>query len=235
MSKLATIGDNNPPSEYETIKSKIEDLYDEAKGWIDGDPIQNQEQADQVEKLVSMIKEATKEADELRKGEVQPYDEAKAKIQGKYNLLIGKTKSVTGKAVLALEACRDTLTPWKQAVQAKKDEEARRAKEEAERLRLEAEQALQAASIEDREKAQALQAASLKADKASKRIQKDTVKGMRTVWDVVVTDETEAFRSMWKLNKSEIMQVVQKLAEQEVGRGIRKINGFDISSRKVAR
>ena len=118
MSKVATIGDNNPPSEYELVSQEINDLYEEAKGWVDGEPIANQGQADSLDLLISLIKAAHKKADEQRKSEVQPYDEAKATIQEKYNLLIGKTKTVTGKAVLALGACQDALTPWKQKQQA---------------------------------------------------------------------------------------------------------------------
>lgn len=235
MSNVAKIGDNKPPSNYEMVSAEINDLYDEAKNWIDGDPIENQGTADQIETLMAMIKEAHKKADEYRKEEVQPYDEAKTKIQEKYNLLIGTTKTVTGKAVLALAACQEALTPWKQKLQAQKEEEARLAREEAERLQREADEALKAASLEDKEKAQELAKQAQQATKAFKRAAKDNVKGLRTVWDVVIKDETEAFRSMWKTHKREIMECVQKLAEGECRNGMRTIKGFEITRRKVAK
>ena len=116
-----------------------------------------------------------------------------------------------------------------------KDEEARIAREEAQELQRKADEAMQAAALEDREAAQKLNAEAMKTNKTANRIAKDTEKGMRTVWDTVVTDETEAFRSMWKTHKAEIMELVQKLAERDVSNSIRTIKGFEITSRKVAR
>ena len=52
---IATIGDNNPPepinTAYEAIKRDIDDLFETAQGFLDGDPIENQETADLVNKL----------------------------------------------------------------------------------------------------------------------------------------------------------------------------------------
>lgn len=235
MKKTATIGDNNPPSNYEVIEEEIHDLYDEAKNWIDGAPIENQGTADQVEKLMGMIKTAQKQADDYRKEEVAPYDEAKSEIQTKYNKLIGKTKTVTGKTILAIQACQQALTPWKQKLQDEQDAAAKLQQEEAERLQREAEAARADDSLENKEKAQGLAEEALKTAKKARQITKNNVKGLRTIWDVVITDETQAFRSMWKTHKVEIMDVVQTLAERDVSHSIRTIEGFEITSRKVAR
>lgn len=235
MNKVATIGDNNPPSNYEMVSAEINDLYDEAKNWADGQAIENQGTADQVEKLIAMIKEATKKADTYRKEEVQPYDEAKAKIQEKYNTLIGKTKAITGKAVLALEACQQALTPWKAEQQRLREEEARIKREEAERLQREADEALKSASLDDKEHAQELAKQAQQATKAFKRAAKDNVKGLHTVWDVEIVDELEAFRSIWKMFKPDIMEHVHSLAKTAVRNGKRQIDGFNITERKVAK
>lgn len=235
MNIIAKIGDNNPPSNYDLVFGEINDLYDEAKNWADGEPIKNQGAADQVEKLILMIKGATKRAENFRKEEVQPYDEAKAKIQSRYNKLIGKTKTVTGKAVLALEACQQAITPWKVEQQRLREEQALKAKAEAERLQREADEALKSASLEDKEQAQAIAKQALNASKAFKRASKDNVKGLRTEWDIEITDETAAFRAIWKMFKPDIMELVHSLAKTAVRNGKRKIDGFNITERKVAK
>ena len=110
---VATIGHNQPPPEptpFEVISAKIQDLYEEAKNWCDGEPISTQGQADEVSKLMNMIREAEKEADKLRKDEVAPLDEAKKEVQDRYNPLIGKTTKITGKTVMALDACKAALS-----------------------------------------------------------------------------------------------------------------------------
>lgn len=109
-----TAGHNNPPepTPFEAVESKINDLYAEARQWLDGDPVENKGQADALNNLINMISEAAKEADELRKAEAKPYDEAKAEIQTRYSILIADTKSVTGKTVMAIRAAQAALTPW---------------------------------------------------------------------------------------------------------------------------
>lgn len=235
MSKLATIGDNRPPSNYDTVSTEINDLYDEAKNWADGQPVENQGTADQVETLIALIKEAVKKADTFRKEEVQPYDEAKAKIQERYNTLIGKTKALTGKAVLALEACQQVLTPWKQEQQRQHDETARIKREEAERLQREADEALKSANLNDKEHAQELTRQAQQATKEFKRATKDNIKGLHTVWDIEIVDEVAAFRSIWKMFKPDIMEYVHSLAKTAVRNGKRNIEGFNITERKVAK
>lgn len=186
------IGHNNPPlTPYESVKGKIEDLYAEAKLWLDGEPVETQDQADGLETLGDMLKSAIKEADTARKEEAKPHDEAKAEIQSRYNLLIGDTKAVTGLAVKALEVVKAALTPYKIKVQKEKEESARKAREEADRIADEAlakHNAVDTSNLEDKEaaddllrQAEAARRAANKADKSA------TVKtGLRTTYDAEV-------------------------------------------------
>ena len=80
MNTIATIGHNSPPSPFEEIKTRIEDLYGEAKQWLDGEPVTTQDQANALNTLENRIREAAKEAEALRKGEVKPLDDAKAEL-----------------------------------------------------------------------------------------------------------------------------------------------------------
>lgn len=231
----AKIGDNNPPDEFELISTEINDLYDEAKNWADGEAISSDAIAENVEELIKQIKAAKKKADGLRKDEVTPLDEAKSAIQAKYAPLIADTKGVTGKAVLALGALKDLLTPWKQAKQKKKDEEAKKARELAEKKEREAQEAMAKANLEDREAAQELMAESQKATKAAKKASKDNIKGLRTIWITKMTDEKAAASHFWKTDRQEVLAFFQGLAERKVREGIKTIPGFEITSEKVVR
>jgi len=235
MNETLVIGGNNPPDEFIMISEKIKDLYQSAKDFLDGDPIATQGQADSIEKILVMIKAAEKEADEHRKYENTPFDLGKAAIQKKYASLIGKTKETTGFTVLAKKACQDALTPWKRKLQAAKDEEARIKREEADKLAREAQEAIQAASLEDREAAEKLLKESNKAKVAAKKAEKSNVLGMRTVWDIEVVNPTDLLRHYWATRKPALERFAINLAEQDVKSGTRKIPGCTITPRKVAK
>src|SRR3546814_5731055 len=80
---------NNPPA-YEAISLHIEDLIAEAHNFLDGEPIKAQGQADAVGKLLDMIRQAKKAADEQRVIEKKPHDDAAKAVQTKYKPLIDK-------------------------------------------------------------------------------------------------------------------------------------------------
>jgi len=235
MNKAAEIGDNCPPDEFAKISQEIQDLYDTAKDFIDGEPIDNQPLADTVERLLGEIKAAEKRADEHRKYECTPFDEGKKAVQAKYNPLIADTKGITGLTVLAKKACQDALTPWKLKLQAAKDEDARLKREEADKLARAAQEAMQAASLKDREAAENLLKESKKAGAAAKKAEKSNVKGMRTVWDVDVVNPVQLLRHYWNNRQSEFEQFAIKLAEQDVRTGHRSLPGCKITSRKIAK
>src|SRR5688572_14971675 len=113
LNERAVIGGNFPPmTTYEAVKINILDLYEEAKQWLDGTPIETQEQADAVNTLKDSIKKAKKAADEAYDEEVRPHQETVKEIQARYNELTGKNKSVTGLAIKAEEACNAALKPY---------------------------------------------------------------------------------------------------------------------------
>ncbi len=235
MKKLSEIGDNCPPNEFAEISQEIHDLYDTAKDFIDGDPIDNQRLADTVERLLGDIKTAEKRADEHREYENTPFNEGKKAVQKKYAPLIANTKGTTGLTVLAKKACQDALTPWKRKLQAAKDEEARLKREEADKLARQAQEAMQAASLADREAAEKLLKESKKAGAAAKKVAKSNVLGMRTVWDIDVISPTELLRHYWKTRKGELERFAINLAEQDVKSGTRAIPGCKITSRKITK
>lgn len=113
------LGHNKPPVEdsLESLQADIEDLAADANRRIDGPPIKTQEEADQIANLADRLSELWKKADELRKAEKRPHDEAAAAIQKKWAPLL-----------IAAEAYKNLkyklLTPWLRRLEEAQKQEA---------------------------------------------------------------------------------------------------------------
>jgi len=228
-------GHNSPPSEFDEIKNTITDLFGEAKNWCDGEPVTTKEQHDEVAKLIASIKEAMKEAEKIRKGEVKPLDDQKAEIQAKFNKLIGNTKSITGIAVQALDACKDILTPYLQEQQRIKDDAAKALAEEAAKAEQEALEQLRSrevGNLEDTTQAElAVNEAKNIATQAKKALKTATTKtGMRTTKRAEIVDLNAAVKYYWPLRKEQFQELVQSFADQDARSGINNIPGVTIHS-----
>ncbi len=237
---VAEIGHNNPPADpFEAIKVHIEDLYLEAKNWLDGEPITTQAQADEVGKLLDMIREAEKGADEVRKELNKPFDEGKAAVQAQFAPLIADTKAVRGKTVLAAEACKAALAPWRQEQERIKREAADKARAEAEAAAQAAREAAASAAANDLDAREAAETAMRQAEQAQKvaaRADKaaSTGTGLRSYWSPTLTDGAVAARHYWTVNREACEVFFLSLAKQDVQAGKRQIPGFDVTEERRA-
>lgn len=242
MTALATIGHNRSP--FETISERIDDLYNEALLWLDGEPITLQEDADALNTLKDAILKAEKEAEALRKDEVKPLDEAKAEIQDRFNPLIGKTTKITGKTVAAIEAVKAALKPYLLELDRKQRELAEQSRKDAEAMQAIADKAMaerNSANLADNEEAerlaiQAKEAAQLAArDEKAKAHAKGAGRatGLRSVWRAEMTNEREAAAWAWTYCRDELMAFIQGEADKAVRAGKRSIPGFSITEEKV--
>ncbi|NZD50517.1 hypothetical protein [Rhizobium leguminosarum] len=233
---IATVGHNQSP--FDAIKREIEDLFDTAKSFADGEPIDSPELAAVITELHDRIHECGKRAEDLRVAEKKPIDDQIAAIQSKFYPLIGNTKAGKGKVVLGKEACQELLTPWRTRVAAEKAAEAAAiALAAAEATRI-ATAAIHASSgnLAAREEAEELLADAKKLEKTAKRADKAATvgTGLRTVWDVTLVDEEAAMDWLWARAKAEVLAVAQKNAEEQVRAGVRSVPGFSVVERKVA-
>lgn len=233
------IGANNPPDPFGAISAHITDLYAEAKNFLDGDPITSEAMAAAVTDLLDQIREAEKAADDLRKEENKPFDEGKAAVQAKYAPLISDTKAVKGKTVLAAEACKAALAPWRQAQEAAKQEAARKAREEAEAAARAAAEAMRATQVDDlaaREEAERLVREAETAAKQANRADKaaTTGTGLRSYWSPKLTDGTAAARHYWMTDRQACEDFFLSLANRDTRQGIRTIPGFEIIEERRA-
>lgn len=243
----AVMGGNNPPSEmtaFEAVKINILDLYEEARQWFDGTPVETQEQADAVNTLKARIKDARKAAEDVRVAEIKPLQDKVDEIQSRFNELIGKNKTVTGLAIKAEEACNKALEPYLQELDRQQREAARLAREEAERKQQEALAAMRArdaANLEQREEAERLvreakaaEAAASAAEKAKAHARGDgRATGLRTVHRAVMADRKEAAAWVWVDHNEALMTFIQDLADKAVRAGARKVPGFDVIEERV--
>lgn len=236
------IGHNQPPkSAYEIAQETITDLYEEAKLWLDGEPVTTAEQAGALNTLADRIRKAAKEAEEARKAEAKPFDDGKAEVQARYNPLIQKDKGLCDKA---LSAVKDALRPYLLELDRQQREAAARAREEAEQKQREAMEAMRArdgANLEQREEADRLAAEAKAAQEAAARAEKakahakgeGRATGLRTVWKATMVDPRQAAAWAWTMHREEMIGFIQSQADSAVRAGKRTIPGFEIIEEKV--
>lgn len=234
----APLGHNNPPSPFDEVRIRIEDLMGEAQNWLDGEPIADDAQAAKVAKLLDEIRKARKAADEARKVEKAPWDAGAQDVQDRYNPLLKR-------ADLAAQAAKDAQTPWLHAIAERQRLAAEESRREADRVNREAEEQARAAreannlaAIEAAD--QALEDAKLR-EKEAQRVEafKPQVKGggralgLRTVKSGKITDKTAFGRWVWSARPDDMDRFLNEVAQREAKNGI-IAPGLEIVETKVA-
>jgi hypothetical protein len=115
------------PEAGEPGAEEIDDLLLEARNYLDGEPIANEEQANAVSSLLNRLRRVAKDADEARKTEKKPHDEAAKAVQAKWTPIIDK-------AELAASTAKQVLAPWLRKIEEQQQHEAELARREAARL-----------------------------------------------------------------------------------------------------
>lgn len=185
---MSTIGHNNPPDPIDTALAPFGDAIEEAQNWLDGEPIENEEQLRATDELLKTIKTAIKELNAARDDATKPLHEAWKAEVARWK----PTQDDLERISKGIVAAQD---PFKRALAAKKEAEKRAAWEAAEKARKEAEEAAFSAKASDieaqREAAEKAALAQRAAEEASAK-QKDKVKGMRTVHRYEIEDHRAA-------------------------------------------
>jgi hypothetical protein len=233
---IAGLGHNQPASSpFDLVKQEIEDLFDEAKNFADGEPIDSPALADAITSLREKIHEAGKRADALRVEEKRPLDEQVKAIQDRYNVYIAPKK---GKVDLAKSTLDTLLTPWRTKVAAEKAAAAAAAAAEAEAARLAAQEAIRASSgnLAARADAEELLAGAKKLEKVAARADKaaTTGTGLITKWVAEISDEGLALDWAYEQAPGEFMALALSLANEKVRSGVRTLPGFVIKDEKRA-
>ncbi len=234
---LAPLGHNNPPepTPLERVSETVADLYGEAKLWLDGAPVENQDHADGLARLLDEARKAEKAADAARVVEKEPHLAAGRAVDAAFKPVIDNAKRMqTG--------LKAALQPWLTKLEAEKRERERQAREEADRLAreaAEARRAADAANLSEVEEAEAKIMAAKKAEADASRATKDRgqAKGglravsLHTYYEAEVTDFTTAARHYCATNRDAFREVVDRLAAEDVRAGKRTIPGVAVHER----
>jgi uncharacterized membrane protein YqiK len=185
---VSNIGHNNPPDPIDEALAPYGDAIEEAQNWLDGEPIQNEEQLKATDALLKTIKGALKDLNAARDESTKPLHEAWKAEVARWK----PTQDDLDRIIKGLVACQD---PFKRALAAQKEAEKRAAWEAAEKAKREAEEAARAAQLSDinaqREAAEKAAEAQRALEEANAK-QKDKVKGMRTVHRYEIEDHRAA-------------------------------------------
>lgn len=222
---------NAPPVEIHGMN--IDDLFDQAKQWLDGKPIETQGQADDVGKLLEMIREARKAADAQRDIEKRPHDDASKAVQKVWKPLLDKCD-------LAASTARSALTPWR----VKLEEEQKAAAIEAQRVADEAAAKLRAAhtttapdDLEGQIVRNDLEQQAKDAAKAAKRASnaKAPTSGtrLRSYYSAEITDHIAFGKWAWEHRRADYLALLQTIADREAT-GPKSIPGLHVHEGKRA-
>lgn len=227
---------NSPPVEQHALN--INDLFDEAQGFLDGSGIKTDGEAEAVGKLRDMIRAAHKAADAQRVVEKKPHDDAGKAVQAAWKPLLDKCD-------LATSTCERALVPFLQAKEAEQRAAAERARQEAEAKQVAAQQAMSAtdpdnllarAEAEQRMKdASKATAQAARLDKARPQVAgADRAIGLRSVFVAELTDARAALAFYMKRDPEALKSWLLHQAQSDVRAGIRQIPGVLVREERKA-
>lgn len=183
-----SIGHNNPPDPIDEALAPYADEISEAEAWLDGDPVENEDQMKAVDALIKAMRSAKSDLGKAKKSATAPlHDVWKAEI--------ARWKPTEEDIDRRLKGLAATVDPFKRKLAAEKEAAKRAAYEEAQRKEREAREAAEKANAADyaaQVEADKLAQEALDAKKAASAANKDTVKGMRTVTKYEIEDHRAA-------------------------------------------
>lgn len=232
---------------FDLIAESADDLLTEARNFADGQGVESQAQADAVSRLIDELRKIAKAADDQRKVENKPYDDAKAAIQTKYAPLFADPKTKKpGKVYSAIEALKATLAPFLRRLDDEKREAERLAREAADRAAADAAEAMRQARDSDlsgREEAEAKVREAEDAQRAANAAARDKAHatggeraiGLRTRHVGKITDLNAAVRHYWTINPEPFRELTQRMVDADVRAGRRgdMIPGVAITEDRV--
>ena len=234
------VGHNQPPeaTPFEIVKNGIDDIYAEAKHWLDGGTVSSQAEADNIGLLLDMARKSWTAADDQRKAEKRPHDDAAKAVQEKYKPLLTR-------AELVETACKHALAPWLWKIEAANRAQAEEAKRIAQEEAATAEQAIrqaQGGSISDLERAEEILRSAKRAAKIAKKTGKaraqasggDRAVTLRTSYVAELTNETDFARFAWAHHRDELHQFLLGIAQRLVNAGRYDLPGVTVHEQKTA-
>lgn len=220
----ATMGGNNPPpfdpDVLERHRAAADEFLKATQVWLNLPKIETEEHAKQMTDQIDGLRGLFKKVDAARKDAKKPHDDAGTKVQSAYNPILAKLK----KAADALKPkLADYASEQAKIEQARKVEEERKAREEAEAARKALEEAEAAGDIGASVDAEAALKEAEKAQKDATKKSSASVKSasgagrtmsLRTVKKVEITNVRVLF--MHYQSHPDVADVLHRLATADV-------------------
>jgi hypothetical protein len=235
---MSELGHNNPPPVV-SHGMHIDDLYQEAHNWLDGQPIESQEQAEALGSLLTRFREARKGADEQRAVEKKPHDDAAKAVQANWKPLVDKCER-------AEKIAKNAIGTWQLKLEAEQRAAAADAARKADEERAAAQEALRLASSSERlgdaeeaeaalKRAKDAETAAARADKAKPLVATGGRSvGLRSYWEPELVDSVEALKHYRAVRPEELKAFLLEQAQRDVRAGARSIPGFTITEERKA-
>ena len=199
-------GHNNPPDPIEDVMAEYDAIISEAQNWTDGEPVTDEAGMKAVDVILKEFKSYKTALAKAGKERTDPLHKA-------WKAEVAAVKIYTDDADRIQSALVATVAPFKAKLAEEQREAERKAWEETNRLRREAEEAAAKANVSDieaqREVAAAKQAA-IDAENAAKAQIKDGVKGMRKVQKYAIEDHRAALHWIAKNDREAITAFVDE-------------------------
>jgi len=224
----APIGHNAPPDPIEDVLAEFDAVISEAQNWTDGEAVKDAAGMKAVDAVLKEFKTYKTALAKAGKERIDP-------LHKTWKAEVAAVKVYTDDADRIQSSLVATVAPFKAKLAEEQKEAERKAWEETNRLRREADDIAAKANVADveslRQVAAAKQAA-IDAENATKAQAKDAVKGMRTVTHYEITDHKAALHDI-AMNDREAMTA---FIEEYVRRNhkARGIKGVRVWSEKEA-
>ena len=228
MNPRAVIGANNPPDPIDAICAQHEGERMEAENWLDGTPVENEDQMKAVDTLRKAMREFRLDLEAGQKSATAPlYDAYKAE-GARWKPSIDDAKRIEGGLIALVDGFKKKLAVEKEAAE-------REARAEAARKMREAEEAARAANAADIEAQRAAAEAQREAEEAQHRAaaaSKDTVKGLRTVTKYQIEDHRAALHDIASNDRDAVTAFIEDYVRRN--HKTRAINGVRVWQEKEA-
>lgn len=210
MNVSASIGHNNPPDPIDAALAPFGAAISEAENWLDGAPVENEDQMKAVDGLAKDIKAAKKAVEAAEESVAKPfYDQWKAE-KARFKPTLDDLDRIVKGLISAVDG-------FKRKLAAEKADEERKARAEAQAAMLAAQVAARAAAVGDIEAQRESARIRAEADEAQRKAaaaSKNTVKGMRSVTRYEITDHRALLNYIAKHVRDDLTAFIEDWARK---------------------
>lgn len=221
-------GHNNPPDPIDEALAPYGDFISEAENWLDGTKVENEDQMRDVDALTKEIKAALKAVNAGEKSAAAPLHDAWKAEKARWKPTIDDLTRIRDGLVSLVGDFKKKLAAEKAAAERKAWEEADKARREAEAKAAEA----ASGDIEAQREAAAAKEQAAALVKEASAARNDTVKGMRKVQKYEIQDHRDALHDIAANDREAITAFIEEYVRRNFK--TRTIQGVRVWEEKEA-